>query len=285
MIIDVSSNNPQDIPSWCTGVIIKISEGTKYVDPLAWGSNGFLEQAEKMGIPYAVYHYFDNFTSEEIAWGTRQYNAVLAGGYKPDFMMWDTETGSALGSVKPIITPMPSRIYGSISQIANLKLAHVPLMLAWWGPEDTNATRLEHVNNLGSKSLQWTDNYQGYDAWVGDVFDAAVSAPVSTITLPEPVTVTTSTPEPIPTVITSPYKSQDISYMPGSGENGEGWIKIPQAMKVISIVAFGGHDPSVSTVEDKYYPIFNVFEETSYTIVSWTGAKPNSEVEFRIIYE
>ncbi len=260
MIIDVSSNNPQELPSWATGVIIKLSEGTSYVNPFA---PGFLAQAKDMAIPMAGYHFVRSFTASEIAFAVSQFEAAVAQGYDLQYLMLDVE-GQSLALAKNLAPlSVPCRTYGSISQQLTLARVGFPLMLAWWGPATEAQARLTTAEGMGAHCLQWTNDYLGYDAWIGNVFpDVTVADP-------------TPTPEPV--------ASQTFTWP--SGPNGEGWIRITNTAPIASVVALSTVDPSSGSTEVSFYPRFVVTGGSGYQVISWSGAQPSSTLTFEVFFE
>jgi hypothetical protein len=288
MIIDTSSNNPEQLPSFATGVIIKQTQGMTYVNPFVYSQ---INQAKAMGIPYATYHYLTGLSAEEISRAVAFFQTLDG----PEFLMLDFSRLVNLNAVAYI--PQPEGVnltaYCNQAQRAQVAYSGLKIGLAYWQGEAAAADYLATQSDLFG--IQWTDNYNGYDAWTlapGYLSSSAVPTPaaeaVATQVGPVDTQVTAIASElaKVDSELATIQQEEDMisvtDYTHSTGPNGEGWIKIPQTTQVVSVVALTSSDPSTGTAELTHYPTFVVTPLNGFQVISWSGGRPNSQLTFRV---
>lgn len=286
MIIDTSSNNPEQLPGWCTGVIIKQTQGMTYVNPYVYSQ---INQAKAMGIPYATYHYLTSASTQEIDRAVSFFKTLDG----PQFLMLDFSKLVNLNAI--VAVPQPEGVklvaYCDQTQESKVSFSGLPIGLAVWGNQSNAQQYLaSHPHLFG---VQWTDNYNGYDAWITS---PGYLSEVASVPPPTAATPITSVEQQMSTVIDTAVKvDQEIAqlqqevqpvtyadYTWSTGSNGEGWLKIPQSSQVVSVVALTSTDPSTGASEVAYYPRFVVTALSGYQLISWSGARPDSQIAFRV---
>jgi hypothetical protein len=288
MIIDTSSNNPEQLPSFATGVIIKQTQGLSYVNPYVYSQ---INQAKAKGIPYATYHYLTSLSAEEITRAVAFFKKLDG----PEFLMLDFSKLVNLNAVAYIPQPAGVKLtaYCNQSQHAQVTYSGLPIGLAYWQGETAAEDYLATQSDLFG--IQWTDNYNGYDAWTlspGYLSTSAVPTPTAEAVatqVDQVDTQVTALETELATVDTELAKVQQeedmvsfTDYTHSTGPNGEGWIKVPQTTQVVSVVALTSTDPSTGTAEVYHYPHFVVTPLNGYQVISWSEAKPDSQLTFRV---
>jgi len=288
MIIDTSSNNPEQLPSFATGVIIKQTQGMTYVNPYVYSQ---INQAKAMGIPYATYHYLTGLSAEEISRAVAFFKTLDG----PEFLMLDFSRLVNLNAVAYIPQPEGVKLTAYCNQTQRPQVAYsgLPIGLAYWQGETAAEDYLATQSDLFG--IQWTDNYNGYDAWVlapGYLSSSAVPTPAAEAVAAQVDQVDTQVTELATELATVDSEVATIQqevdmisvtdYTHSTGPNGEGWIKVPQDTQVVSVVALTSKDPSTGTSEVSHYPAFVVTPFGGFQVISWSGAKPNSELTFRV---
>ncbi len=286
MIIDTSSNNPEQLPGWCTGVIIKQTQGMTYVNPYVYSQ---INQAKTMGIPYATYHYLTSVSTQEIDRAI-SFFTTLDG---PEFLMLDFSKLVNLNAIVAIPQPEGVKLvaYCDQTQEPQVSFSGLPIGLAVWGNQSNAEQYLaSHPDLFG---IQWTDNYQGYDAWItspGYLSELASAPPPAEanpiVSVEQQVSTVEDTEVKLEQEIAQLQQEvQQVTYTDytwSTGPNGEGWMKIPQTSQVVSVVALTSTDPSTGAPEVAYYPRFVVTPLNGYQLISWSGARPDSQIAFRV---
>ena len=287
------------------GIIIKLSQGTSYVNPLysdqiAWG--------ESKGLEIAFYHYLDAFTQPELAHALAVYNGAKAQlGHEPAFYAWDIETIRAVDSIPNLASardqfkaghgePVYAYTDQSLASAVAAKTG-LPLWLAAWLPSqqiekvvDTfddkgdDVAIVQDTNNVDNLHIDGDETAPAVDT------DAAPSSGAEGS--PSPAT---PAPEPSPADVVSPLENPNanqIDYAPGrvsirwdTDADGNGWAFIDTpAEDIVSIIAQGPYPP-----DNGYWriPTFGIqvreLNGIEGTLVSFTGGPTNSNIEIWVL--
>ena len=357
MIIDVSSNNPEILPNFATGVIIKATQGVDYINPYL---QSFVSQCESKDIPFGLYFYLDKSVAiqDQVSYFEKIISSFASNA---SFYMVDAEANLALVD-GIIINGKRPYIYCSLDNFNRLSGLNYEFIIANW--MSSAQTSLEIANKqCGSKcvGVQWTDNYSGYDAYLfnTDIFTTN-PLPINTsgssnLTFIEQLnqlldthiangTVAQGENKFVATIenesggigltnvggiytvgsqpfygsmvgiypniqllqatldyipdgykVTLPSGSQviftpnGISLLPSiieiawsTGSNGEGWFELPYMCYVLSVIPQSRTNPK-DGLEVTFYPNVVITKQQNLPpIISWNGAKPDTQTRFTL---